>query len=175
MYGQKYGSEGAAQRLKSHWDTFITEESFAQIKAANLNTVRIPIGYWGIPGIANSSEPFATGQYPYLLKAVGWAKKYDLSVVLDIHGVPGSQNSFGTQSLPLPFIPYLLTMCLVLLTDNSGREGEVRWYKSQYDVDKSMAALEYLINDFVVKPEYRDTGAYLSILLNDVDSYQAAN
>ena len=138
-YGQKYGSANAAQRLQPHWDQFITEKSFQLMASYGLNHVRIPIGYWGIPGIANSSEPFATGQYPYLLKAVGWAQKYNLNVVIDLHGAPGSQNGF----------------------DNSGRMGPIRWHKSQYDVDKTLRALKYLINDFVVKPQYRDTGEFV--------------
>lgn len=35
----------AEAALKKHWDTFITEQDFADIAAAGLNHVRIPIGY----------------------------------------------------------------------------------------------------------------------------------
>lgn len=42
-YGQKFGSAAASQRLQPHWDQFITAKSFDLIKAAGLNTVRIPI------------------------------------------------------------------------------------------------------------------------------------
>jgi glucan 1,3-beta-glucosidase len=137
-YGQKYGSAAASQRLKQHWDTFVTEPDFARMKSYGLNHVRIPIGYWGVPGIMNLTEPFATGQYPYLLKAVGWAQKYGLKVIVDLHGAPASQNGF----------------------DNSGRMGKIGWHQSQYDVDKTLRTLKYMINDFVTKPQYRDTGKH---------------
>ena len=34
----------AAAALKSHWDSFITQDDFNQIAAAGLNHVRLPIG-----------------------------------------------------------------------------------------------------------------------------------
>lgn len=85
-YGQKYGSAAAATRLKRHWDTWITEDSFKTIKSYGLNHVRVPIGVWAIN--KNTTEPYATGQYPYLQKAVAWAEKYGLKVIIDIHGAP---------------------------------------------------------------------------------------
>lgn len=36
----------ACSRLQSHWASWITADDFRQIKAAGLNHVRIPIGYW---------------------------------------------------------------------------------------------------------------------------------
>jgi glucan 1,3-beta-glucosidase len=114
-YGLKYGSAGAAARLKSHWwvfpavgdkkyllkyaslrlynrDTFITETDIATIKSYGLNHVRIPIGYWSLNKLP--SEPYAVGAYPYFKKAVGWCQKYGLKVIIDLHGAPGSQNGF---------------------------------------------------------------------------------
>jgi aryl-phospho-beta-D-glucosidase BglC (GH1 family) len=52
--------------------------------------VRIPIGYWAYdvaPG-----EPFIQGQHNYLLKAISWAQAYNIKVIIDLHGAPGSQN-----------------------------------------------------------------------------------
>jgi aryl-phospho-beta-D-glucosidase BglC (GH1 family) len=49
-----------------------------------LNHVRLPIGYWAFdvaPG-----EPWIQGQLPYLTKAVTWAQKYNLKVIVDLHG-----------------------------------------------------------------------------------------
>lgn len=57
-----------------------------------LNHVRIPIGYWAYqvaPG-----EPYIQGQHEYLLKAIGWAGNNGLKVIVDLHGVPGSQNGY---------------------------------------------------------------------------------
>ena len=55
-----------------------------------LNHVRIPIGYWAFE--VGPGEPYITGQLPYLQKAVSWASKYGLKVIVDLHGAPGSQN-----------------------------------------------------------------------------------
>ena len=49
-----------------------------------LNHVRLPIGYWAFetaPG-----EPYISGQLPYLEKAVEWAEKHNLKVIIDLHG-----------------------------------------------------------------------------------------
>lgn len=49
-----------------------------------LNHVRIPIGHW-ILDVA-PDEPYITGQLPYLLKAVDWAEKYGLKVIISLYG-----------------------------------------------------------------------------------------
>jgi glucan 1,3-beta-glucosidase len=46
------------------------------------------------------------GQAEYLDRAIGWARKYNVKVILDLHGAPGSQNGF----------------------DNSGQRGAANWY-----------------------------------------------
>ena len=91
-YGAKYGPIEASRLLTAHWDSWITEADFAAIASYGLNHVRIPIGYWALD--TSRGEPYPQGQYPYLFKAVGWAKKHGLRVMIDIHGAPGSQNGF---------------------------------------------------------------------------------
>jgi glucan 1,3-beta-glucosidase len=49
-----------------------------------LNHVRLPIGYWAFD--TSGGEPFIQGQLPYLDKAFGWAAKYNLKVIVDLHG-----------------------------------------------------------------------------------------
>lgn len=90
-YGSKYGPIEASRLLTPHWDSWITEADFATIASYGLNHVRLPVGYWAIDG---SEGVYPQGQYPYVEKAVKWAKKYGLKVILDIHGAPGSQNGF---------------------------------------------------------------------------------
>jgi aryl-phospho-beta-D-glucosidase BglC (GH1 family) len=58
----------------------------------SLNHVRVPIGYWAWE--VGPSEPYIQGQLPYLRKAVDWARAHGLKLVLDLHGVPGSQNGY---------------------------------------------------------------------------------
>jgi len=69
----------AKSRMKNHWNTWITEQDFAEISAAGLNSVRIPIGYWAFNASSADIEPYqATAQRPYLRNALRWANKYKL-------------------------------------------------------------------------------------------------
>jgi glucan 1,3-beta-glucosidase len=87
--GIKLGHDKAVEYLKPHWETFYTESDFKRIASWGINTVRIPIGYWAFD---SNPYPYATGQVVYLDKAVQWARKYELKVLIDLHGAPGSQN-----------------------------------------------------------------------------------
>jgi hypothetical protein len=58
----------------------------------SLNHVRVPIGYWAWE--VGPGEPYIQGQLPYLRNAVKWARTHGLKLVVDLHGVPGSQNGY---------------------------------------------------------------------------------
>ncbi|RDB29660.1 Glucan 1,3-beta-glucosidase [Hypsizygus marmoreus] len=98
-FGQFQDRTKAANTLKSHWDTWITEADFRAIAAAGLNHVRIPIGYWAYD--VSAGEPYIQGQLPYLTKAIKWAAQYGLKVIIDLHGAPGSQNGFDNSGQKL--------------------------------------------------------------------------
>jgi glucan 1,3-beta-glucosidase len=67
--------------LRAHWSTFITEDDFAQIAAAGLNHVRIPIGYWAFD--ISAGEPYIKdAQYDFLKQAVGWAANNGVHVIV---------------------------------------------------------------------------------------------
>ncbi|KAL7010172.1 hypothetical protein EMMF5_000192 [Cystobasidiomycetes sp. EMM_F5] len=137
-YGARTGNAGLS-RLQNHWNTWITESDFAQIASYGLNHVRIPIGYWSVPGQKYDWEPYFTGAYDYLRRGVGWAQKYGINVVIDLHGVPGSQNGF----------------------DNSGHAGPITWQQSQDNYRRSVEAIRQLTQDFVSNGAYG--GAVTSI------------
>lgn len=101
-FGQYVDNSTAQSVLKDHWDTWITENDFEQIAAAGLNHVRLPIGYWAFE--TSHGEPYHSGQLPYMEKTFEWAAKYNLKVIVDLHGAPGSQNGFDNsgQRLPAP-------------------------------------------------------------------------
>ncbi|KAG5651667.1 hypothetical protein H0H81_007863 [Sphagnurus paluster] len=96
-FGQYQDRTKALNILKNHWDTWITEADFRDIAAAGLNHVRIPIGYWAYE--VYGGEPYIQGQLPYLAKAINWASKYNLKVLVDLHGAPGSQNGFDNSGV----------------------------------------------------------------------------
>ncbi|MCJ1364500.1 hypothetical protein MMC16_003611 [Acarospora aff. strigata] len=98
------GASEAAQTLEKHYASFVTEQTFADIKAAGLDHVRIPFSYWAVttyPG-----DPYVPKiSWRYLLRGIEWARKHGLRVNLDLHGVPGSQNGWN----------------------HSGRQGSIGW------------------------------------------------
>jgi glucan endo-1,6-beta-glucosidase len=69
-----------------------------------LNTVRIPVGYWFLESIVDSSEHFPQGGEHYLDQVVGWAKDAGLYVIIVLHGAPGAQatDAFTGQYNPNP-------------------------------------------------------------------------
>ncbi|KAI4528868.1 glycoside hydrolase family 5 protein [Schizophyllum commune Loenen D] len=114
----------AASALYNHWNTFITEDDFAQMAAAGLNHVRLPIGYWAFDV---RDEPYIQGQVEHLSNAVTWASNHGLKVIVDLHGVPGSQNGF----------------------DNSGQRMDYpTWHTQQSNIDRSNAIIKTLENMF---------------------------
>ncbi|KAJ7066941.1 glycoside hydrolase family 5 protein [Mycena amicta] len=102
-FGQMQDAQTAQSVLQSHWETWITQDDFAAIAAAGLNHVRIPLGYWAVPLTSSdtsgstSTAPYTTGAWTYLLRALNWAKQYNIHVIIDLHGAPGSQNGFDNS------------------------------------------------------------------------------
>jgi len=73
-------------------------------------------------------------QYPYLIRAVQWASELGLSVVIDLHGAPGSQNG----------------------QDNSGLIGPVLFTSNTTNLDRSLGVLRNLTAEFS-RSVYNDT------------------
>ncbi|OZJ01521.1 hypothetical protein BZG36_05463 [Bifiguratus adelaidae] len=88
------GPEEARRQLIRHYDTFVTEADFKHISELGLNHVRIPIGHWAIE--TQPPEPYVEGvAWNFLLRALNWARKYGIRVMIDLHTAPGSQNGFN--------------------------------------------------------------------------------
>jgi glucan 1,3-beta-glucosidase len=108
---------GAREKVDKHRREFITEEDFKWLSENGINAVRIPIGYWIIDGDA----PYETG-IKYLDWAVQTAKKYNLYVVIDLHGAKGSQNGH----------------------DHSGKVGPSDWFTHRGYRQQTIDVLEEL-------------------------------
>ncbi|KAF8883295.1 glycoside hydrolase superfamily [Infundibulicybe gibba] len=87
-------ASGGLKQLEDHYNTFVTEKDIAQIAGAGLNWIRLPIPFWAVdtwPG-----EPFlAKTSWKYIVRLLGWCRKYGIRVNLDLHTVPGSQNGYN--------------------------------------------------------------------------------
>lgn len=56
--------------MVNHYETFITEEDFANIAAAGLNWVRIPVPFWAVETV--QGEPYLKGvAWNYMIQAFG--------------------------------------------------------------------------------------------------------
>ncbi|KAF8481707.1 exo-1-3-beta-glucanase [Russula ochroleuca] len=155
-FGQLQDRTVAEKTLKAHWDSWITEADFAAIAAAGLNHVRLPIGYWAWE--VGPGEPYIQGQLPYLRNAVTWARTHGLKLILDLHGVPGSQNGF----------------------DNSGhRLSFPGWPTNQTNIDRTNNILRTIANEFgpqyetvgAIEPMNEPAGYFGQVVLNPVRQY----
>lgn len=80
---QAMAKANALSDLENHYATFITERDFADIAAAGLNFVRIPLPWWAIE--VRGNEPFIPNKsWTYFLKAIQWARKYGIRINLDL-------------------------------------------------------------------------------------------
>lgn len=43
------------------------------------------------------NEPFLLGGWPYVVRAIQWFQKHNISVLIDLHGAPGSQNPWDNS------------------------------------------------------------------------------
>ncbi|KAI8339305.1 glycoside hydrolase superfamily [Blakeslea trispora] len=81
-----------AEALKEHWESWITEQDFVLLAKMNANHVRIPIGYWAFIQ-PDKGEPYVYGdQKAQLERILGYCKAHHIYAILDLHGLPGSQN-----------------------------------------------------------------------------------
>ena len=122
---EELGPAKASARLKQHRETWITADDFQWLAARGLNAVRLPVNY----GIAEENPPFITG-----MDTLDWAfrtaRAHGLGVLLDLHGVPGSQNGW----------------------DHSGRQGTLGWHTSKANIDHSLR----IITDLAARAKIHD-------------------
>lgn len=80
--------------MRYYWECCFTEEDFRIIKEdLGMNTIRLPFYYLNIlnEDLTLKSEDDA---FSYIDWFISMAAKYELYVVLDLHGAPGSQNGY---------------------------------------------------------------------------------
>ncbi|RLN44751.1 hypothetical protein BBJ29_008688 [Phytophthora kernoviae] len=94
----------ANRQLRIHYKNWFTEKDLQELHDAGINSLRVPVGDW----MFNPYEPYAgctDGAVEALDKMADLAHDYGMDILLDIHGLIGSQNGF----------------------DNSGRSTSVKW------------------------------------------------
>ena len=104
----------AAERLRQHRKTWITEADVAWLAGHGVDLVRLPVGHWVL-----ADDPPYLGAPELLDAALDWAAAYGLKVLLDLHAVSGSQNG----------------------QDHSGRVGPRGWYRERHHREHTHDAL----------------------------------
>lgn len=118
--GRELPGEEARARILAHRDSFITEEDFKWIADHGFDFIRLPFGYW----LFEEAEGYVSGTR-HVTHAFTWAQKHGLRVLLDFHGLQGSQNG----------------------RDHSGEEGGVRFYNSD-NTNRALATIEYVARTY---------------------------
>jgi glucan 1,3-beta-glucosidase len=104
-------------KLKDFRNTFITKNDFMWLARNGIRAIRIPVGYWLF-----GDEPPYQETVSYLDLAFAWANQTNLKILIDLHGLKGSQNG----------------------RDHSGRAGKTEWHKSEDNLPQSLAVIAKL-------------------------------
>lgn len=94
--------DDASRRIDQHRKNFMKEEDWRWLADHGITHVRLPVGYW----VLDDDAPYMNARI-YLDWAFKMAEKYSLHILLDLHGLKGSQNA----------------------EMHSGRIGKVAWKK----------------------------------------------
>lgn len=93
------GAAAYNDRIRQHYETFITEDDFRRIAAIGMNAVRLPVPWYAF-GSQGESEVYIP-LVDYIDRAFEWVEKYQMGVLLDLATVPGGQgDSNATPSTP---------------------------------------------------------------------------
>ncbi|NCT93395.1 MAG: glycoside hydrolase family 5 protein [Chitinophagaceae bacterium] len=81
---------------KAFWqqylDNYITEADIRFLKQAGANSIRLPFDYRLFTKEDYLGDNDSTRGFRYLDRVVGWCKKYELPLLLDMHAAPGGQT-----------------------------------------------------------------------------------
>ncbi|ODV77474.1 glycoside hydrolase family 5 protein [Suhomyces tanzawaensis NRRL Y-17324] len=94
------GADGAKKRFEDHWNNYITEDDWKWLEDHEVTSVRVPLGYWEIGGgkftkgtkFEPYSEVYSNAWDIFKKKFVETAANHSISVLVDIHGLPGGAN-----------------------------------------------------------------------------------
>lgn len=96
-------------KLGDHHASYITEDDIAQIAAAGLNTVRVPVGFWILgydshdPSNQHEWQAYTRGTIAFLDQLIRcWARTHNVAVLISLHAAKGSQNGADHSSPASP-------------------------------------------------------------------------
>lgn len=112
-----------AQILQNHWNIWVTENDFKILQSVNANHIRIPVGYWAFIQ-TDAGEPYVTyGQKDQIERILGYCNTYNIYAIIDLHGLPGSQNG----------------------NDHSGHKGAIEFY-SDHNIERGLKTVQAVVD-----------------------------
>ncbi|KAG0655608.1 Glucan 1,3-beta-glucosidase 3 [Maudiozyma exigua] len=98
----QFGAQATGNKLRQHYESYLNKIDWNFLKNVNVTSLRVPIGYWhvnngsflnGLP-FQPVADVYASAQpWTYFKTLVKTAGQYDISIVIDVHGLPGGANS----------------------------------------------------------------------------------
>lgn len=120
-------TEAGRTAIEAHHRSFIQESDFQWLKEHAIDIVRIPVGYW----LFESDEELVP-HIQYLDWAMDMATKYELEVLIDLHGLKGSQNG----------------------RDHSGKSGKSEWFTVPEYREESVRVVERIARRYADHPKF---------------------
>lgn len=105
-----------ARRLQAHRDSYVTSDTIASLADHGCDLLRLPVPFHVF------GDETHEGCIAYVDRAMRWAAEAGVSVLVDLHTVPGGQNGF----------------------DNSGFSGLCTWHKESLQMSQTIEVLERL-------------------------------
>lgn len=137
------GPAASLALLDKHYSSFAPTSTFAAIRAAGFDHIRIPFSYWAVttyPG-----DPYVQHiSWRYLLCGIEYARQNGLRVNLDLHAAPGSQNGWN----------------------HSGRQGAINWLSGTdgaLNAERTLAIHAQLAT-FFAQPRYANVVTLYGVL-----------
>ena len=137
----KIGIEATKQNFEEHWSNAVTEEDIQWLAdEAKCTTIRLPIGYFDLPGDEFTQgtpfEPYARvyqGAWNNIRTLISRLRAHSIGVLIDLHALPGGANTqehSGTNSGRAelwtdPFYRDLGVRCCQFLAEDATTGSEI--------------------------------------------------
>ncbi len=96
LKSRSFTDEQIRTLFMTYAENYITERDVKNIASTGMNCIRLPFWYRNFMDESlrfYTDDPQDNPGFQLLDRLIGWAKKYDLYVILDMHGCPGGQST----------------------------------------------------------------------------------
>ena len=94
---KRFGTDATHELFKTYRSNWITETDYKNVASLGMNVVRLPIWYRNFQSDDNGTwyrKDNGEIDFSELDEAVAMCKKYNLYLIIDLHGLPGYQNDY---------------------------------------------------------------------------------